>query len=279
MLRIVLFLIAGFVAVVWWQRKRFAAMVAQEADDLIHTAQAYSPGRYDPAQIADLPDPVQRYFKRNLTPGQPLYRFVRFRQQGTLSTSPNAKAMPFDAVEYLSAQPPAFLWQVRLKMPANLWIDGRDKYQAGHGAMLIKPLSAVAVVDAHDADIAEASALRWLAEAFTLPTALLPSAKISWSAAEEPNQARIGLHDAHIDIQGTVTFNDAGDIVAFRAMRVKDSGQPPMLWGGDVSGHQQFNNMWIPTQVSVKWFLPEGDYTYFDATWTDYEFDVFERYG
>jgi hypothetical protein len=46
---------------------------------------AVSPATYDPAELAGLPAPVQRYFQTILTPGQPLITAVTISHSGTFN--------------------------------------------------------------------------------------------------------------------------------------------------------------------------------------------------
>ncbi len=63
-----------------------ARQVRRDVADLFALAEADPAPTYDPAQLTDLPAPVQRYFRHVLKPGQPYLRTVRLRHDGQFKT-------------------------------------------------------------------------------------------------------------------------------------------------------------------------------------------------
>ena len=82
----------------------------QDVADLFATATTGPARTYDPAQLADLPAPVQRYFRHVLTPGQPYLRTVRLRHDGQFRTDLNGDWMPITGEEYFRADTPGYIW-------------------------------------------------------------------------------------------------------------------------------------------------------------------------
>jgi hypothetical protein len=59
-----------------------ARQMRQHVADLFSQTETGPTITYDHAQLADLPAPVQRYFRHVLKPGQPYIRSVRLRHDG-----------------------------------------------------------------------------------------------------------------------------------------------------------------------------------------------------
>ncbi len=64
--------------------------------------------------LAVLAAPVARYLEFAITDGQPLIRTATLRQTGVLRVASNSALIPFSGVEYLSVQPPGFIWDASL---------------------------------------------------------------------------------------------------------------------------------------------------------------------
>jgi hypothetical protein len=118
---------------------------------------------YNPAMIKGLPDPVVRYFKATLTPGQAMVRTATLTQSGGFravriidhlaSNRPNqadskSSWQPFEATEFFTASPHGFVWDARITMAPMLVACVRDGYSNGAGSMHVKLNSIFTVVDA-----------------------------------------------------------------------------------------------------------------------------------
>lgn len=219
--------------------------------------------RYDPSELAGLPAPVVRYFAFALTPGQPLVGRARFEQRGTFATTPG-KWAPFTAVEHFSVSPPGFLWDARIRMAPLVTTRVRDSYVGGAGAMRAAVGGLVTVADQRGTpEMAAASLLRYLAEAAWLPTALLPSAGVRWTAVDD-STARASLADGPTAVTMDVHFGPAGEIARVTAMRHRDVKGVPVLtpWEGRNTDYVRMNDMMVPGAGEVGWVV--------DGRWTPY---------
>ena len=93
------------------------------------------------------------------------------------------KWMPVVAEQYFTTRPPAFLWYATMRPFPLVWISGVDRFSDSHGSMRIKPLSFIPLGDARGPEMAQGSALRYLAEIIWFPTAWL-SDYIEWQAID-----------------------------------------------------------------------------------------------
>ncbi|MGI8509922.1 MAG: DUF6544 family protein [Gemmatimonadaceae bacterium] len=123
--------------------------------------------------------------------------------------------------------------------------------------------------------MASAELLRYLAEAVWLPTALLPSARVSWTPVSD-TVAIATLTDDQTSTTLDVYFGERGEIVRIATMRYRDVDGTPVLtpWVGHFGNYQRVKGMMIPMSGDVEWVLPGGLFPYWrtHVVSADYEF-------
>jgi hypothetical protein len=71
------------------------------------------PGRFDPAELDGLPEPVRRHLTQAVAPGTPLHTSARLRMRGSIKVG---RWLPFRAREVLNPQH-GFVWTARAAGP------------------------------------------------------------------------------------------------------------------------------------------------------------------
>lgn len=211
-----------------------------------------------------LPAPVARYFRATLKEGQPFIRKARMQQQGEFWMK--GKWIPFTSEQYFSAAPPGMVWDADMQMNALLNVRVRDAYVGGQGSMQGKLLALMPVVNEQGgAELKAGALLRYLAEAVWLPTALLPSDHLQWSAIDE-TRALATLTDAGLSVSLEFRFNDSGEITSFytpgRYYREDDGRNVLQPWAGYHRAYEARSGMRIPLEGGVEWQLPNGRLPY-----------------
>ncbi len=230
-------------------------------------------GRVALDSIGPLPAPVERYFRLVLRDGQPRVRSVRMRQSGTFRSGergdPEAGWSRFLATQWLTADPPGFVWEARIRMAPLLGVRVCDGYVAGRATMRATLASLVTVVDAEDAPSLRAGALhRFLAEAVWLPTALLPGRGVSWTAMDD-SRARATLSHAGTTVALEFEFAPGGEIVAcyaparVRAVPGRKGQYGAAPWGGRYRCYEEHAGMRVPTAAEVYWVLEGREQPYY----------------
>jgi len=235
-----------------WNRKT-AQLVAR----LLQPSKGKEAKRVSFQNFDSLPAPVSRYFRLALTDGQPLIRNVRIHQKGEFWL--NDKWIPFVATQHFSASPPGLVWDAEMRMNPLLSVRVRDAYVAGQGMMQAKMLALVPVMDEYaKAELNTGALQRYLAEAAWLPTALLPSEHLQWSAIDE-RRALATLTDFGVTVSLEFHFNDAGEITqVFTPGRYREvAGKYELTpWAGYSRNYQERDGMRIPVEGEVEWQLP-----------------------
>ncbi len=222
-----------------------------------------------------LPAPVAAYFRFALKDGQPPIRTATIRHEGQFCL--NKKWIPFVSTQHFSARPAGFVWDAKMKMNALIDLSVRDSFLQGRGAMSVRVMSLFSLVDAHDYPNLDAGALmRYLAELAWLPTALLPSKNLKWTAIDD-QKALATLSDGGIVVSLEFSFNERAEISGiFTPARFHSSsgGIPQSFpWTGRMWNYERRNGMMIPLEAEVSWQMPDGDAPYYRGKITEIQFD------
>jgi hypothetical protein len=222
---------------------------------------APSSGGMTPAGSPDLdtlPAPVARYLRRALGPHREL-RLVRLEQLGTLRTDVRSERwMSFEAEHLVAPRSTGFVWNARVRVAPLLHVRVRDSLVEGRGAGQVDLLSAFTVAeDAGTPEMNSGSLHRYLAEAVWYPTALLPSAKLRWSAMAA-NSALATLTDHGVSVSLEFRFSDTGEVAGIytpaRWGRF-DGGYRQVPWEGHFGSYEEKMGLLVPTEGEVGWYV------------------------
>lgn len=262
--------IAGALALaVAFGNSRWDRESARYEEELLRSAAAFDcpqvrPARYAPEMLASLPAPVQRYFQRVLTPGQPLVVRAHVRHAGEFALEPDAWR-PFTSRQLYTVGPPGFIWDASIRMMPLFPVRVRDRYFGGQASMLGAVAGIVKLVDqAGTPGLASGALLRYLAEGAWFPTSLLPCEGVEWTAIDD-STARASLADGHVRVSMDAHFAPTGEMVRLSAVRERDVNgtSVPTPWEAEYSRNLlTMDGMRIPASGEVAWLLPEGRHTY-----------------
>jgi hypothetical protein len=229
-------------------------------------------------RFAELPAPVARYLAFALTPGQPLIRRARIEHEGEFQARPGSWS-PFTSVEHVAVHPPGFVWDATIRMLPLVPVRVRDSYLDGRGAMRGAAAGLVTVVDQQGTrEMAEATLMRFLAEATWFPTALLPGdagAGVVWTAIDD-STARATLTDGGVTAVVDFHFGPGGEVTRTSAMRHRDVDGTPVLtpWVGHSRDYRRLDGMMVPTSGEVEWITEAGRLPYWRGRITRAAFEM-----
>jgi len=230
--------------------------------------------------LAELPPPVQRWMRQSGMVGRERIDAVRLRQELLLRMTPDTgRWTPAQAQQYVTTDTPAFIWTVDMHMLSVLPVAGRDRFDAGTGAMTIKLLSLFPVVDSKNNERINTGALqRYLGEMVWFPSAAL-SPYVTWEQVGE-HAARATMSVGGTTDAGTFYFNEAGEVIRYSAMRYRgdDETAERRAWIIDVLQTREMAGLRIPTKMDVTWKLDEGDWTWLQLEVTDIAYNTPQLY-
>jgi hypothetical protein len=224
--------------------------------------------------IAELPEPVQRYFLHAIAPGTPLATSVHLTMNGTMRLAPNQPWMPIQAEERLSTQ--GFIWKA-VAGQGMMEMRGADYYTQGYGRMRFSLWGLIPLVDAHNPNVMRSAIGRWIGEYFWLPSALLPQNGVSWQAIDENTiQAHLNVDREPITLMFVI--DDQGRLLKGSLLRwgdqTEDKRYAEIPFGGRYPSEQTFGGYTIPSQMGAGWWMGTDRYfEFFRVTLEQAQFD------
>lgn len=221
--------------------------------------------------VANLPDPVQRYFKHVLSEGQPYINYVRLRHIGQFKTDLNGNWLPITGEEYFTTTYPGMIWKGNTK-----WFTAYDSLISGKGKLTVYLLSILRIVNGHGIKYSQGELLRWIGESVWFPTNLLPTENLQWSAIDS-HTARLTYTCKKFSMHYLVTFNDVGEITQLETKRYMGDKNLE-TWIGKLSGYERYNRILVPTAIEAIWKLQNQDFPYARFKITALEYNIPQLY-
>jgi hypothetical protein len=267
------------VVAAWWGGTRWNAATDALRTALERERSAPSPARYDAArELAGLPEPVQRFFRRSLVDGQPMIAAATVEHSGEFDMGRDAPQWrPFTSEQRVVAKRPGFAWNGHVRAFPGVVVHVHDAYAAGDGVLRPSLLGLFDLVHLRGkGEVATGEFMRFVAEAAWYPTVLLPSQGAVWTPLDS-SSARVRLADGDVAVELTFTFLPDGAVQSVRAeARGRTVGDRIVAtpWEGRWSDHRLVDGMTVPFTGEVAWLAPEGRRPYWRGTIQDirYEF-------
>ncbi|MCX7790289.1 MAG: hypothetical protein N2378_06585 [Chloroflexaceae bacterium] len=255
-----------------WQRATRALRAKMSAARLPAGVSAY-----DPRDLADLPAPVQRYFRAVLKEGQPVVASARVELTGAFNLSQTGEQWrPFTSTQHVVTHRPGFVWDARISMAPGVHIYVYDAYVAGTGALAARLLGLFTVAEMPASpELDQGELMRFLAEAVWYPTALLPGQGVQWEAIDD-TRAAATLRDGATSVRLVFQFNAQGLIDSVHAEdRYRDVNGTLVAtpWQVRCWDFQTRDGMLVPLQGEVAWLLPQGSQPYWRGRIERVEYD------
>lgn len=269
---ILLFLLVAFIAVSFLGNYLFNQKAEKEINALF-AKRVDNKAIVKQKDLDRLPAPVQKWLENSQVVGQERVSTVRLKQSGMMRTEPEKSWMPFKAEQYFVTEEPGFIWNAKINAAPMFHISGRDKYDDGHGNMLIKVLSLITIGDATGKEMDQGTMLRYLAEMMWYPTTALND-YIKWEEIDE-SSARANMSYRGVTASATFKFDENGDVSSFSSKRYGEFGGQYSLetWSGSVGEIKLMDGIRIPTKGEVTWELEAGDFTWLEWEITEIEYN------
>jgi hypothetical protein len=271
--------LALLIAIPSYANIRFTKMAATESKTILAKSLNSNKEIITKEMLVHLPPVVQKWLTHSNIIGKEKINTIRLKQKGEMRTKPESKWMPFEATQYITVNEPAFVWTTDVHMMPLVKLVGRDKFENGQGAMLIKLLSLFKVVDTKNTEkINSAAMIRYLAESSWFPTAAL-SEFIKWEMVDSLS-AKAVMSFNGITVSGIFHFTADGDMSGFTADRYYGIDDKATLekWVVETEEWKVFQGIRIPYKSKVNWKLKAGDFNWANMELTDLEFNKTELY-
>ncbi|MBC2736977.1 MAG: hypothetical protein HF981_21630 [Desulfobacteraceae bacterium] len=237
-------------------------------------AQPAAPACFDPAMVADLPEPARRYFLYTIQPDTPLHTVADITMAGRfgMGTKANPNYLDMTARQTL-AMPAGFVWEMCAKR-GLVRLSGSDSERwTRFWLMGLLPVARMG----GDADHRRSAFGRYVAEAvFWTPAAVLPGPGVQWSLVDA-NCARLTVRHKGLEQSVDLTVAPDGQPVEVRFERWSNANPAKVHrrqpFGGTLSAFRAFDGFRLPTHVEAGNFFGTDQYfPFFVADVTNIDF-------
>jgi len=244
--------VAGTIASV--NSVRFERRVARDAA-ILHASPGS--GAAVRARRSELPPPVRRYLAKAVPERSRDIRRARLQQHGLFRPSLNGSWLPLRGRQFFNADPPGFVWWGRVRLAPGVWIDARDRSVDGTGNMLVTMESTITIGDTSGPQLDQGAALRLLGEMAWIPTVLLDTRYVTWTAVDD-RHAKASLTVNGRSFEGDFEFGADDLPSAFTANRYRDIGGGHSVltpFVGRVSDFRTVDGVQVPFRVIGAWVI------------------------
>ncbi|WP_343671237.1 DUF6544 family protein [Chitinophaga sp.] len=208
------------------------------------------------ADIAHLPAPVQEYFHvcRYVGREKKMCAHIEWKEMW-IKMSPKQKWITLQGMQFNGVTAPSRIVYMRAKVAGFYALEARDKFQEGHGNMLIKLLRYFTMTDAKGPEMDVSALVTVLSESLLVPAyALQPY--IKWTQVNDRAAAATLTHKG-LTVNGVFHFNDKGEAIRFETDDRYQSGKhgsfKKLKWFATISEYIEKDGRLIPSTVSAAW--------------------------
>ena len=224
---------------------------------------------------AKLPPIIQKWLERSGATGKEIIRSAYLKQKGEMRTTPAGNWMPFTANQWVTTEKPGFMWFVNVAAAPMIKLLGRDKYENGRGAMLIKLLSLFKVADSSGKEIDQGAMVRYLAEIVWTPSTVL-NEYIKWEQLDNLTAKAVMTYNG-ITASGIFKFDETADIISFEAERYYDRKTGATLENWliqiDRNSYKTFDGIKTAAKSTITWKLKDGDFNWYKLEILDIKYN------
>lgn len=217
------------------------------------------------ADLAHLPEPVQRYLRVSGVVGQPRVRSYALRFRGRIRSAPDARWMPFEAEQVSFADPPTRLFLMRAQL-FGIPVEAFHRSVAGHATMQVTVAGAIPLVHAHGPVMDQSENVTVFNDMCLLAPGTLLDRGIVWTAVDARTASAQFTNGGHT-ISATLRFGEHGfltDFVSDDRSRSSPDGNAftRLRFSTPVRDYRAFGTAVLAGHGDARWHLPEGAFTY-----------------
>lgn len=218
------------------------------------------------ADLAHLPEPVQRYVRLSGAVGQPKVSRIKATWRGRMRGGPNDAWMDFVAEQHNAFGPePSRLFFMKATMK-GLPVDVFHRFVGESATFRVRLLSAFQLVDAKGPELTRAETVTLFNDLCILAPAQLVDPAITWEA-RDATHARAHFTRGPWTISAELVFNEAGELIDFvsddRTRASSDGTQfTPARWTTPLRDYRGFGARRVASFGEARWEEPTGAFAY-----------------
>jgi hypothetical protein len=249
--------------------------MASEIDALLNAARPAASTSVSERNLERLPEAVRRWLRYSQVVGTQRPTTVRLRQHGEFQMDSRGW-LPYEAEQYITTDPPAFLWKASFRMLPLVSVVGRDQYRNGEASLQMRILSLFPVAQKTGGGLNQGDLLRYLGEFQWFPAAALAD-YVTWEGLG-PDSARATISHGGVIASMTFVFGADGRLLEEQAIRYNDARGRNERWVNRNDSDQVFDGIRVPAVGEARWEYDSGLYPYIRWHLTDLEHNQPARY-
>lgn len=230
------------------------------------------------ADLAPLPQPVQRYLRLVGVLGNPRVQSYRVRFTGRIRGGPEAPWMPLSAEQHSFADQPTRLFFMHATR-SILTMVGLHRYVDGEASMRVKLFSAIPVVDLSGPKLTRAETVTLFNDMCVIAPATLIDPAIAWQILDAQH-VNATFTNGGYTIEATLVFDQVGELVDFfsddRPVLESDGlTLTPSRWSTPLSRYRAFGPYRLAGHGETRYQHPvSGEYVYGEFDLGDIAYNV-----
>jgi hypothetical protein len=228
------------------------------------------------ADIAALPDPVQRFLRTHGYVGRgPFANAEVVWSESQIRMGPDRDWLDLTTHQFNSVPAPVRMAYMRARVFGIIPFEGMDTYVHGAGRMHMVLLKRLTVGDERGPEMNQSAAVTLLAEALLVPGYVL-APYITWEAIDD-RSARATIRYQDTEASGVFHFDQADDFVRFTTedrFAASDDGPRLVPWSAEVTEYASADGVRFPRAMHGIWHHEDGDFEYFRGRIEAIRYDV-----
>ncbi len=212
------------------------------------------------ADLAALPEVVQRYLRYSQVVGKPRIDSFGFAMEGRIRQTADGPWMPIVSRQYNLLSEPARIYYI---VSPGTPMSGIDSYLYGEGRMHIRLFNLIPVANVRGPEMDASALVTFLNDLIVCPIGYF-SVPVEWQGLSD-TQATVSLSNRGTTVSATLTFADDGRLLNWESNdRYVEIGgkQLPDRWSTPMTEHAEVNGLRIPVAGSGIHDYDGSPYTY-----------------
>lgn len=252
------------VAILWYAGRHFRKKYEKQVQAGLSQIQDNPAPVLTEADLAPLPESVQKYLRYTGAVGKPALKYFRAKFNGQIRQSESAPWMSFSSEQYnfLEAGTRLFFMKARMK---GLPVAGFHAFARGSASMDIRLLSLLRVQYAAGPEMDTSETVTFFNDMCCIAPATLVDKRIQWTGVEG-NRVKAVFTNNGISVSAWLHFNEEGQLINFisddRYAYQQDGSMLKFQWSTPLGNYREVNGYKVATAASLVYAYPEGDFTY-----------------
>ena len=230
------------------------------------------------ADLAKLPEPVQRYLHVTGAVGQPRVVNFRARASGRIRSGRDSRWMPLAVEQHnvVAGRMARYFYfgGSMLTVPSQ----GYHRYAGPSATMRVKVAAVVPVVDASGPKMDQSETVTLFNDMCLFAPGSLVDPAISWEPVDR-HTARAAFSNAGHAIRAELSFNDAGELIDFWSddryqVSADGTSAKSIRWSTPLRDYRRFGSVRLASKGEARWHEPGGVYAYIELSTDEVRYNV-----